>query len=87
MRKQIVNVLDIGADPSGRTDSTEAFKRALADTTACGVIVPAGTYRLSGIISGEAPPVFDPDDVLVRESPLSQVEPKRLLPHDDESAA
>ncbi len=63
MRKQIVNVLDIGADPSGRTDSTEAFKRALADAAACGVVVPAGIYRLSGIISGEAPPTFDPDDV------------------------
>ncbi len=56
MRVRIVNVIDEGADPSGRTDATEAFKKALADTTAFGVIVPAGVYRLSGIISGDAPP-------------------------------
>lgn len=63
MRKQILNVIDQGADPSGRTDCTEAFKAALGRADVCGVLVPSGIYRLSGIISGESPPTFDPDDV------------------------
>lgn len=50
MQKRLINVCDIGADPSGLHDSTEAFKQALASTTGQGVIVPFGTYSISGLI-------------------------------------
>ena len=51
-----INVIDSGADPSGKLDCTEAFRAAIADSGATGVLVPAGLYRISGMIKGEAPP-------------------------------
>lgn len=42
-----VSVLDFGADPTGRTYSDDAFKRAIAATSSGGTVnVPTGTYRL-----------------------------------------
>lgn len=54
MIKRVVNVLELGADPSGKSDCTAAFREALKDATAVGVIVPLGTYKMSGMIKGEA---------------------------------
>ena len=53
MTKDVINVVDTGADPSGKSDCTEAFKAALEEATS--VLVPAGLYRISGMIKGEAP--------------------------------
>ena len=53
VRKRVVNVVDLGADPSGRTDSREAFRKAIEDIGAS-VLVPMGTYRISGMIRGDA---------------------------------
>jgi len=50
-----INVIDNGADPSGKSDSTQAIRDAIADTGATGVLAPAGLYRLSGMIKGVAP--------------------------------
>jgi len=55
MIKDVINVTDIGADPSGKSDCTEAFRAAIEG--APGVLVPAGVYRISGMIKGEAPKV------------------------------
>ena len=57
--KRIVNVLGCGADPSGKTDCTQAFRDALARAGDAGVLVPAGIYRISGLISGEVEPSDD----------------------------
>ena len=53
MTKDVINVIDIGADPSGKSDCTEAFRAALDQATS--VLVPAGLYRISGMIKGVAP--------------------------------
>lgn len=53
MTKDVINVVDIGADPSGKSDCTALFRAALEQAT--GVLVPAGIYRISGMIRGEAP--------------------------------
>lgn len=55
MQKRLINVCDIGADPSGLHDSTKAFRDALANTTGQGVLVPNGTYSLSGLIKDYVP--------------------------------
>lgn len=78
MRKQVVNVIDGGADPSGRTDCTEAFREALANVNAMGVCVtvPAGIYRLSGIICGEPPPTSEQSvDTAPPDSTTASAEP------------
>ena len=51
--RQVVNVLDYGADPTGATDSTTAFTNAQG-TGNVQVNVPPGTYLLNGlnILSG-----------------------------------
>lgn len=54
MRKRVINVLEKGADPTGASDCTAAFREALEDATASGVIVPLGTYKISGMIKGQA---------------------------------
>ena len=59
MSDEIINVLDLGADPSGKSDSTAAFKEAVAVGSAnrgC-VMVPSGTYYISGVIMGSPPAV------------------------------
>jgi polygalacturonase len=53
MTKDVINVIDIGADPSGKSDCTGHFKAALEQAT--NVLVPAGVYRISGMIKGVAP--------------------------------
>lgn len=53
MKKKIINVLECGADPSGTTDCTTAFKEAIEDTSALGVLVPSGVYKISGLIRGD----------------------------------
>jgi len=48
------NVVDFGAAPDAQTDNTSAFQRALDAAAAAGggvVRVPAGHYRLSGVLS------------------------------------
>ena len=44
-----VSVLDFGADPSGRVESSSAFDRAIAAAKASGktVFIPAGTYQVN----------------------------------------
>jgi hypothetical protein len=44
-----INVLDYGADPLGRNDSTAAFQRAIDAATWSGktVLVPAGAFAVS----------------------------------------
>lgn len=45
-----INVLDFGADPTGREESTQAFRRALNACRGGGAVwVPAGTYSLAGV--------------------------------------
>ena len=46
VRPQIVSVLDFGADPLGRFDSSAAFAAALA--TGKDVFVPTGAYCMYG---------------------------------------
>ncbi len=53
MIKDVINVIDIGADPSGKSDCTAAFRAAIEQAT--NVEVPNGIYRISGMIKGEAP--------------------------------
>ncbi len=53
----IVRVTDFGADPTGQADSTAAFRAAIAAVRSCSrgatVIVPPGSYRISGTIELE----------------------------------
>lgn len=46
---RILNVVDLGADPSGRKDSTAAVQAAIDQLTATGgtVYLPAGEYRIT----------------------------------------
>ena len=53
MSDEIINVLDLGADPSGKADSTAAFREAI-HRGGC-VDVPCGTYYISGVIWGLPP--------------------------------
>jgi Pectate lyase superfamily protein len=51
--KNVAWVTDYGADPTGATDSTAAFRRAVAAAHASGsdeVFVPRGNYALSGTV-------------------------------------
>ena len=54
----VLNVVqDFGADPSGQMDATSAFQDALDQAAAAGggvVFVPAGLYRLDGLLSVRA---------------------------------
>jgi len=47
--QESVSVLDFGADPTGSADSTTAFNNAI--TAASRVLVPAGTYLITGTIT------------------------------------
>jgi len=57
MSDEVINVLELGADPSGNADSTSAFREAMR--TGCCVLVPHGTYRIAGFIVGSPPAVKD----------------------------
>ena len=46
--KEVVSVLDFGADPTGTLDSTGAIQAAL--NTGSAVYIPAGTYSISALI-------------------------------------
>lgn len=46
--KRVVNVDDFGADPTGKTDSTEAFKKAFG-TGKVQVVMSAGIYVVKGL--------------------------------------
>lgn len=48
-----VSVADLGADPTGVTDSTGAFQAAIDAVSPTGgvVLVPAGDFRLDGVLS------------------------------------
>ena len=46
--KRVVNVDDFGADPTGKTDSTEAFKRAIGNGKVR-LNLSAGTYIVKGL--------------------------------------
>lgn len=46
--KRVVNVDDFGADPTGKTDSTEAFKRAIGNGKVR-LNLSAGTYIVKGV--------------------------------------
>ncbi len=63
MTHDVVNVLECGADPSGARDSTEAFRNALSKSRR--VLVPAGIYKLSGMVQGE----LDMPEALAAETP------------------
>jgi len=70
MSDKVVNVLDFGADPSGREDSTLAFRKAIRDAVECEALdadvnVPQGVYKLSGFLFGYA----DAEAELVPSSP------------------
>lgn len=49
------NVKDFGAQGDGRTDDTEAFKRAIAETKKGAIFIPEGRYVLSDILWIEKP--------------------------------
>lgn len=62
MKKNVINVIDCGADPSGTKDCTEAFREALKQAqSAAGLLVPRGTYMLSGLIKGDPSLLVPPD--------------------------
>ena len=46
--KEVVSVLDFGADPTGTLDSTGAIQAAL--NTGSAVYIPAGTYSISALV-------------------------------------
>jgi len=64
-----INVLTFGADPSGKNDSTTAFSKAIEELIAdhvegmggASLVVPAGTYKLSGFIWGKEAEPTDPE--------------------------
>ncbi|MFJ4437866.1 glycosyl hydrolase family 28-related protein [Streptomyces sp. NPDC088923] len=47
-----VSVVDHGADPSGRGDSTQAFREAIAAAKGGTVWIPAGDYAVNSSLSG-----------------------------------
>ncbi|MET7296177.1 discoidin domain-containing protein [Streptomyces griseoloalbus] len=47
-----VSVTDKGADPSGRGDSTQAFREAIAAAQGAVVWIPPGEYRLTSSLNG-----------------------------------
>ncbi len=46
----VANVKDFGAKGDGTTDDTDAFKRAIAETQAGAILIPAGRYVLSDLL-------------------------------------
>ena len=61
--KVVANVKDFGAKADDQADDTEAFKKAVAAAKQAGggaILVPAGTYRLTGMI------LLDGDNLVLR---------------------
>jgi hypothetical protein len=56
--REYVSVKDFGADPTGATDSRQAFQNALNAVLASGnrgtVYVPSGTYLINGVTSSDS---------------------------------
>jgi Pectate lyase superfamily protein len=55
-----VNVTSYGADPTGASDSTSAFKSAIAAVASAGgvIYIPAGTYTISSTLTCTTVPVY-----------------------------
>lgn len=70
--KRVVNVIDLGADPSGRSDCTNVFREALEDATAS-VLVPMGIYRISGMLRGATEEAEEPAPPTVTDSVTVEV--------------
>jgi hypothetical protein len=51
--RESISVLDFGADKTGVADSTTAFTNALAAATPQAVFVPAGSYAITGTVTGK----------------------------------
>jgi hypothetical protein len=51
--REAISVLDFGADKTGATDSTTAFTNAAAAATPQAVFVPAGSYAITGTVTGK----------------------------------
>lgn len=49
--RQVINVLDFGADPTGVNDSTTAIQAAIDSVSAGTVVFPAGVFRISSNIT------------------------------------
>lgn len=48
-----VSVLDFGATGNGTTDDTTAFNAAITAATPKAVLVPAGSYKITGNVTGK----------------------------------
>ena len=48
----VVNVLDFGADSTGVVNSTTNIQNAITAANGSSVFIPAGTYKVTGIITG-----------------------------------
>ncbi len=75
------NVRDFGARGDGQSDDTAAFNAAIAATTDGAILVPAGRYKITGIIRVNKPNLVlrgeGPDrSVLVFPNTLTDVKPK-----------
>ena len=68
MTLDVVNVIECGADPSGARDSTKAFWNALSKSRR--VLVPAGIYKLSGMVQGE---LDEPERLATVTPPVAEV--------------
>jgi len=55
--REWISVLDFGADPTGATDSTTAFQKAIA--TNLPIIVPAGNYKIDSPVATDASPAYN----------------------------
>jgi len=49
----VVNVLDFGADSTGVVNSTTNIQNAITAANGSSVFIPAGTYKVTGIITGD----------------------------------
>jgi len=65
MSDEVINVLDLGADPSGKADSTAAFREAVLKG-GC-ILVPSGTYYISGVIMGVWSPLESKDSKPIKK--------------------
>ncbi len=48
-RRDIMSILDFGADPSGRNDSSAAFRRAFAELAGSELVIPPGRFLVERI--------------------------------------
>ncbi|KAI9002202.1 pectin lyase fold/virulence factor [Hyaloraphidium curvatum] len=76
----IASVVDYGAKGDGLSDDTAAFNAGLAEAPEGAVLVPAGRYRITGVVTISRPRVVLRGEgpgrsVLVFDRPLTDVEP------------